>query len=279
MTFALSAILLAGPIALPPDDRAAISEARRDDRGFLVHSVESEFQAGKTEIRVLRPDVLDPGARYPVVYVLPVEARDEHHYGDGLREALANDLHNGLGAIFVAPTFSHLPWYADHPTDPEIRQEAYFLKVVVPSVERLYPARPEPGGRLLLGFSKSGWGAFSLLLRHPEVFGKAAAWDAPLMEERPDRYGMGPIFGTQENFEGYRVATLLERRAPDLRGDPRLVLIGFGNFRDHHRRAHALMMGLEIPHVYEDGPGREHTWGSGWVPGAAKLLLGDRAAN
>jgi hypothetical protein len=279
MPFALTAIILSGPISLPPDDRVAISEARRDDRGFRVHSVESEFQAGKTEIRILRPDVLEPGVRYPVVYVLPVEARDEHRYGDGLREALANDLHNGLGAIFVAPTFSHLPWYADHPTDPEIRQETYFLRVVVPSVERLYPARAEPGSRLLLGFSKSGWGAYSLLLRHPEVFGRAAAWDAPLMEGRPDRYGMGPIFGTRENFECYRVASLLERRAPDLGRDPRLILLGYGNFRDHHRQAHALMMGLEIPHVYEDGPMREHSWGSGWVPGAAKLLLGDRAAN
>jgi len=28
-----------------------------------------------------------------------------------------------------------------------------------------YPAKTEPGGRLLLGFSKSGWGTFSLLLR------------------------------------------------------------------------------------------------------------------
>ena len=35
-------------------------------------------------------------------------------------------------AIFVAPTFSHLPWYADHPSDASIRQETYFLKVVVP---------------------------------------------------------------------------------------------------------------------------------------------------
>ena len=51
-----------------------------------------------------------------------------------------------------------------------------------------------------IGFSKSGWGAFSLLLRHPEVFGRAAAWDAPLMLEQPNRYGMGAVFGSQENF-------------------------------------------------------------------------------
>ena len=44
-----------------------------------------------------------------------------------------------------------LPWYADHPTDVGIRQESYFLKVVLPFVERTYPARTERDGRLLLG--------------------------------------------------------------------------------------------------------------------------------
>jgi hypothetical protein len=66
---------------------------------------------------------------------------------------------------------------------------------------------------------------------------------------------------------------LLERRAADLRGDNRLILLGFGNFRDEHAQAHALMTDLRIPHVYEDGPEREHVWESGWVPEAVGHLL------
>lgn len=57
---------------------------------------------------------------------------------------------------FVAPTFSQVPWYADHPTDLKIRQETYFINVVLPLVEQTYPAQKSPDGRLLLGFSKSG---------------------------------------------------------------------------------------------------------------------------
>jgi hypothetical protein len=93
------------------------------------------------------------------------------------------------------------------------------------------------------------------------------------MQERPDRFGMGEVFGTQENFEDYRITTLLERRAADLQGENRLNLLGYGNFRDHHIRAHALMLDLKIPHHYRDGPEREHSWGSGWVPEAVGLLL------
>ncbi|HEY3787861.1 MAG TPA: alpha/beta hydrolase-fold protein [Urbifossiella sp.] len=62
------------------------------------------------------------------------------------------------------------------------------MKVFVPFIDKTYPVRAEAGGRLLLGFSKSGWGAYSLRMRHPDLFGKAAAWDAPLIQENFDAY-------------------------------------------------------------------------------------------
>jgi S-formylglutathione hydrolase FrmB len=254
-------------------DTVTISEAKKDANGFLIHEVRSPYEAGITQIRVLVGDKLDPAKRYPVVFILPVEAGTENKFGDGLMEIKKQDLHNNLPAIFVAPTFSHLPWYADHPTNSEIRQETYFLKVVVPFIEKTYPVQAEASGRLLLGFSKSGCGAFSLLLRHLDVFGKAAAWDAPLMMTRPDRFGMGDIFGTQDNFEKYQTAKLLEAQAGKLQKEERLLLMGYGNFRDHHEKAHALMSGLKIAHEYRDGPARKHDWHSGWVVEASEWLI------
>jgi hypothetical protein len=112
-----------------------------------------------------------------------------------------------------------------------------------------------------------------MLLRHPNRFGKAAAWDAPLMMDRPGKYGSGPIFGTDDNFAGYRVATLLDRNAALLRDDKRLLLFGYGNFRDEHRKAHELMDRLRLAHEYRDGPARKHGWHSGWVKDAAEWLL------
>jgi len=204
------------------DRTVRISDATTDKDGFLTHTVESPYQAGQTEIRVLLPERLEQGKRYPVVYLLPVEAYNESHYGSGLLEVKQHDFHKKCPAIFVAPTFSGTPWYADHPTNPLIRQETYFLNVVVPFIERRYPAQRKASGRLLLGFSKSGWGAFSLMLHYPDVFRRAAAWDAPLMKDKPNQYGMGDIFGTQENFEKYQIAKLLERHATELRGQKRL---------------------------------------------------------
>ena len=273
----ISALLVTALLAMPGSrdrgDRVTVTEAKKDGHGFLVHEVRSPYQAGTTQLRVLLPDQLAEGKRYPVVFVLPVEARAERRYGDGLWEVKKHDLHNKHQAVFVAPTFSHLPWYADHPTKADIRQEAYFLQVVVPFVQKTYPVQAEAAGRLLLGFSKSGWGAFSLLLRHPDLFGKAAAWDAPLMLDRPGRYGSGVIFGTAENFEHYRITRLLKTRADILQKEKRLYLLGYGNFRGEQEKVHALMTALKIAHEYRDGPARKHDWHSGWVAEATGLLL------
>jgi len=214
-----------------------------------------------------------------VLYVLPVEAGDGTYWGDPLAEIKSHNLHNRFGLICVYPTFSQLPWYADHPEKAEIRQESYLLRVVLPAVEDRYPVLPGPKGRLLVGFSKSGWGALSLLLRYPDVFGRAAAWDAPLAVDRPVHFGMGEIFGTQQNFEEYRILGLLGQRAEVLgrtEGSlrpPRLVLLGYGNFRRDHQIAHNLMETLKIPHVYRDGPYRKHHWQSGWLPEAVQCLV------
>jgi len=269
----LACVLPPGRPQPPGPDAVSVAPARKDADGVMVHEVRSPYQAGTTLIRVLLPEKLEPGRKYPVVYVLPVEAGTESRYGDGLKEVQKLGLPDRLGAVFVAPTFSHIPWYADHPTRPEVRQQSYLLKVVVPFVEKTYPVRAEPGGRLLLGFSKSGWGAWSLMLRHPDVFGRAAAWDAPLVWAGPGKYGSGDIFGTAENFAGYRVTTLLEGNAAGLRRGKRLILLGYGNFRTEHQQAHALLERLKVPHEYRDGPARTHDWHSGWVKEAAELLL------
>lgn len=244
-----------------------------DSSGILRHTIRSEYQGALTEVRVLPPDRWISSRRYPVVYVLPVEAGTQCQWGDGLAEVQKHGLQNEYQAFFVAPTFSHPPWYADHPSDAAIRQETYFLKVVVPLVERHYPVEAAPTGRRLLGFSKSGYGSFSLLLRHPDLFGRAVAWDAPVSMDQPNRYGMGEVYGTQDNFERYRISTLLEQHATEFRGAPRLFLLGYGRFRDQHAAAHALMLKLGVSHHYEDGPQRPHHWGSGWIPTAVTLLL------
>ena len=114
-----------------------------------------------------------------------------------------------------------------------------------------------------------------MLLRHPDLFCKAAAWDAPLMMDKPVKHGSGAIFGTPDNFDGYRVSKLLTDKAEKFQNCKRLVLLGYGNFRAQHQQAHALMEALKVAHEYRDGPDRTHDWHSGWVQEAVELLVGE----
>jgi S-formylglutathione hydrolase FrmB len=270
-TILLCALFASPGFLVTAGEELTISSGQADPAGFLVHTVRSSYQAGETRIRVLLPNPLKPAGRYVVLYVLPVEAGDGVIYKDGLLEAQKSNLHNQYQLICVAPTFADLPWYADHPTNGKIRQESYFLQGIVPFIDRTYPTLACREGRLLVGFSKSGCGAFSLLLRNPHVFGKAAAWDAPLMLEKPN-YGGGTIYGTQENFANYQISALLRQHAAQLQDEVRLVHFGYGNFREHHQAAHRLMDELKIPHQYRDGPKRTHDWASGWLPEAVQML-------
>lgn len=268
-------LFLPGLLALTTFVSAAepkLGPAEKSDDAVLVHRVVSDLQSAPTEVRVLLPKEMPAAKKLPVVYLLPVEAGREHRYGDAMTEAVRLDAANRYGAIFVAPTFAALPWYADHPTDAALAQERYFLDVVLPLVERTYPALAEPRGRLLVGFSKSGWGAWSLLLRHPDVFGRAASWDAPLLMGWPSKYGSQPIFGTEENFEKYRITRLLDERAKLFASEPpRLILLGKGNFNDHEP-IHAMLEKLGIPHTYHDGPKTPHVWDAAWLKPAVEAL-------
>ncbi|MBI3861070.1 MAG: hypothetical protein HY290_04160 [Planctomycetia bacterium] len=249
-----------------------ISSAVSQPDGTLTHTVASPFQLGETKIHVLLPNEFGTEDELSVMYILPVEPHDGEQCGDPLTEVRKHDLHNRHRLIFVKPTFSHPPWYADHPTDPAIRQETYFLTLVVPFIDQTYCTPGKIPRRLLVGFSKSGWGAFSLILRHPQMFARAAAFDAPLAWQSPNRYGMAEVFETQANLDKYSVPELLEPSAAKLGSEARLGLYGYGEFRGHHQFLHYRLLHFDIPHDYADGPKREHRWDSGWLPGAVDFL-------
>jgi len=252
---------------------AETEPARTGENGIIIHTIRSEFQNGNNELVVLTPAVLEPGRRYPVLFVLPVYPGAKAAM-TGLEEVRRLNLHERFGLICVGPAFVEIPWYADHPSNPLDRQESHLLQAVLPFVEKLYPVRQDSGGRLLVGFSKSGWGAFSLLLRHPDIFGRAASWDAPFLLKRPGPWGTDRCWPTEADFARYKVPQLLDERAGLLRTQPaRLALLGYGLYRDDDTRIHEQLTALGIPHHWEHGPERKHTWESGWLEPAITALV------
>ncbi len=250
-----------------------------DDK-IISHRLASPYQADSTTIRVLLPDEMIPGESYQVLYILPVIENANRRFGDGLSEIMNYGYHNEFKLICVAPEFTSLPWYADHETNMQQQDESHFLKTVLPFIDDHYPTLNTEKGRLLIGFSKSGWGAFTLLLRNPETFYKAAGWDigirldtGPITEEESAER-IQKIFCSLPKFEEYRISSLLKDRGNKLGDSERLFYYNTEGKRGPGGvEIHRLMVELGIPHRYLFEKKRIHRWDSGWIPEAVRFLI------
>lgn len=81
-------IVIGFSVVLEGQDATTVPPPRMDGQRIRIHRIESPYQRGSTKLKVLLPEKLDESQRYPVVYVLPVEAGEESRYGDGLAEVM-----------------------------------------------------------------------------------------------------------------------------------------------------------------------------------------------
>jgi len=245
------------------------------DRGLWTGQLPSEHNATPSQLEIMLPEPLEAGRKYPVLYLLPVGKRGGE-YGDAMVEAKKADLANKLGVICVEPTFSSSPWLGNHATDPGIQQDDFMVKSLVPFIDANLPVLAKPEGRWLMGFSKSGWGAMTLILRHPDVFGYAAVWDAPLMLDG-SKADWGPMglkrnFGTKEKMLEFLPTTLVKQKGAQLGDKPRIVLAPGQAWTPQVKGFRTLLDQLKIPYVYRDDLISKHRWDSGWFePMAVEL--------
>lgn len=237
-----------------------------------THMMESEYQNGKQEIRVLLPDDYKKTGSYRVLYVLPVEKGFEDVFGYGLGVLKELNAHNQYNLIVVQMGFEKEPWFGDHATDPKVRQGSYVKDFVVPFIEKKYSTLGTPEGRLLFGFSKSGWGAFSLILKYPEYFGYAAAWDAPITFTT-FRYGMKAVYGTAEQLALYRPDLLIPKQKPFFDKRTRLVLTGQKLWRPHTVKTHELLDNEGLKHHYDNTLEFSHRWDKAWMEPTLSALV------
>lgn len=123
-----------------------------------------------------------------------------------------------------------------------------------------------------MGFSKSGWGAFSLILKYPEFFGYAAAWDAPL-SFTTFHYGMEAVYGTPEQLSRYRPDLLIPKQSRFFEKKTRLVLAGQKHWGKETAEAHKLLEKAGIKHHYDNTPECPHQWDKAWMEPTLSALI------
>lgn len=248
-----------------------------DSNGIKYYTVISSYQGKQPlTIRVLEPTNPAPGKPHRFLYVLPVEqglTDRQNTWGDGLEELRLLDVPNRFNMTLIAPSFNYEPWYGDNVTDPTMRMESFVIHDLVPFADTFAHGTKNPQ-RFLIGFSKSGTGALSLLLRHPEVFSAAAVWDSPVQQSSLSSFSGLPInFGTQANYEGYEIPSLVMNNAQPLQQQNRLWISGDQSaWTPDMNKLHKQLIAASIPHTWATGGFRVHTWNSGWLDGAVTGL-------
>jgi len=247
-----------------------------DSNGVKSYAVTSIFQGPQpTVVRVLEPTNPAPGKLHRHLYVLPVETgvtSQSSLYSDGLEELRLLDVHNRYNVTLIAPSFIIEPWYGDHDTDMARWLESFIVKDLVPFGDS-FPASGEIPQRWALGFSKSGNGALTLILRNPNVFSAAAAWDAPTQFTDISQFQMAQNFGTDLNFDRYEIPSLVVSSATAFSAQNRLWISGdVSAWTSHMAQLDTQMSQAGVLHTFANNGPRTHHWASGWLEGAVASL-------
>lgn len=244
-----------------------------DVNGVKSYPVTSIYQGSQQQIiRVLEPTAACLGKARRILYVLPVETGVtslSSTYSDGLEELRLLNVPNRFNITLIAPSFNYEPWYGDNPLDSTHRMESFIINDLVPFGDTFVPGASS-SQRLLIGFSKSGNGVLDLILRHPDVFSAAAAWDSPAQQSSLSAFPGVPLnFGNQATYNLYYIPTLVTNNAQAFQTRNRLWISGDqAIYTADMTQLHQQLTAASIPHTWVAGGSRAHSWHSGWLDGA-----------
>ena len=158
--------------------------------------------------------------------------------------------------------FPHMVWY-----NREIQRQA-IAQIPVSSVYE----------RVAVGFSKSGLGAWNIVLAAPELFSGSIIFDAPVTMECLPGWGTAPFYKNDVEWQAdLPVRSIVEFRKK-VPAKHKLILISGEKFHDQMSLFARTITDAGIPHIYIPGKNFKHHWNSGWIEEGLKAiqLLGDK---
>ena len=236
-------------------------------------------------VYVILPTAYGTNQQYKVLYIGQVNGGDT----GGIAEAKNQGIADKYGLICVQnvfpndePLFSGATrgWgvNAESNTPYIIQDDRYWVEVVVPFIDATYSTLAANTGRTTLGFSKAGFCAINLLLRHPDVFGRAGSWDGGGVNtgNRPE-FQMSNAYCSSNFDMGNLLST---NRALFTNQLPRFALTGWNTLSNSVYLTHNAMVADGIPHYYSnDIQYPAHAWNSGWFAPLVDVLMRPNMTN
>ena len=274
-------VLLAGAVL---GQVAPAAQAKNEVGTF---SLKSELLGREVNYRVVFPADYKQNAtkRYPVIYLL-------HglfgHFDNWTDKTPLAEYAAPYNFIIVTPEGGD-GWYTDSVSTPNDKYESYFIRELIPEVEKKFRIDGNRARHFIAGLSMGGYGAIKFGLKYREMFSIvgsfSGALDSPLrgQNDKNLRPSIVSVFGAEDNptRKANDVFSLLRAvPADDLKSLPYIYLAcGTEDFLfQPNRDFDALLLEKKVPHEYRELPGA-HTWDF-WDSQVQEFLrLADRRMN
>lgn len=150
--------------------------------GQIIDFRENFSEIARENIRYrvyVPPCYFDTQKRFPVVYLIHGASYREQQWTDiGIEEALNTGILNGT----LAPMIVVMPYYGvvgqNDNFPPRASLERVILEELLPQIERTFCTVNVPTHRAIGGISRGGFWAYSIGLRHADVFGRVGGHSA-----------------------------------------------------------------------------------------------------
>jgi 20S proteasome alpha/beta subunit len=230
-------------------------------------------------VRVLQPENPSTDYTHSFLFALPVEGGlAQSTYGSGLDELQKLDVQDQYNATIIEPIFPMDSWYANSGTNATINYETFTATILTAWADSTFATTGDEKN-LLLGFSKSGYGALDLLFKHPGVFDAAAVFDFPANMNAYDNYGTSSAndYGTDLNFQdNYRIdQDFLDTWKAPFTAEDRILISEGPAFTTQVTDFDSLLTSNGIKHtLLTNQVSDAHTWYSGWLTADVAGLYG-----
>ena len=165
-----------------------------------------------------------------------------------------------------------------NPTNSTIDYETFVSSILPQWVDSHFSTTGKEEN-LLLGYSKSGYGAVDLLLKDPQVFDAAAAFDFPAGMTDYAAFGASSAtdYGSQANFQAnYELnQSFIDTYKAPFTTQDRLWMSEGPLYGSDVANFDTLLTSQGVMHTLSTSQtGDAHNWTSGWVSGAVAGLFG-----
>jgi S-formylglutathione hydrolase FrmB len=192
-------------------------------------SIKSRYMPAPVGYCALLPPSYDaqPTKKFPTLYYLHGLGADQSFLvsSGGWTVIEGAQQQKRIGEMVVITPDAHASFYINS-KDGRVRYEDFFIRDLIPQMEKKFRLLGNRSGRAIGGISMGGYGALRFAFKYPQMFGVVAAQMPALLQQLPHGAAkagvaafIGPAFGRPADEAYWKANTpFVYARTSDLRG-------------------------------------------------------------